>query len=162
MPPVCSICRHPDVDAVDRALLAKEPLRIIAERTGTSATALFRHKGAHLPVTLVKAHAADEAARGDDLLAQLRSLQARTMALLDQAEAAGKLSAALAAIGQARQNIELLAKLLGELDERPQVNLLIAPEWLTVRTVLLEVLQPYPAARVAVADGLAALSEAAS
>jgi len=145
------------VDAIDRALLALEPFRIIAVRTGTSASSLQRHKAEHLPVTLARAHDADEAARGDDLLEQLRSLQRRTLRLLDQAERAGKLTPAVLSIGAARQNIELLAKLLGQLDERPTVNLLIAPEWLTVRTVLLEVLQPYPDARVAVAAGLAAL-----
>ncbi len=52
---------------------------------------------------------------------------------------------------------QLLAKLLGQLDERAQVNVLLAPEWLQVRSTLLMVLAPYPEARLAVAGALATL-----
>ena len=52
---------------------------------------------------------------------------------------------------------QLLAKLLGQLDERPQINVLLAPEWLQVRSTLLMVLAPYPEARLAVAGALATL-----
>ena len=54
-------------------------------------------------------------------------------------------------------NLELLAKLMGELDARPVVNLVVSPEWLQVRATLLMVLSPYPEARIAVAGALAAL-----
>ncbi len=56
---------------------------------------------------------------------------------------------------------QLLAKLLGQLDERPQVNVLMAPEWLQVRAALLTALIPHPDARRAVAAALVAI-EAAS
>jgi hypothetical protein len=59
--------------------------------------------------------------------------------------------------GQLKGQVELLAKLLGELDERPQINVLISPEWLVVRTTLLQALAPYSDARVAVAARLGAL-----
>lgn len=48
MPPVCSICVHPDRGAIDRAIVAGEPFRRIAARCGASATSLRRHKDAHL------------------------------------------------------------------------------------------------------------------
>lgn len=50
--------------------------------------------------------------------------------------------------------VELLAKLIGELDDRPQVNVLIAPQALTV---IVEALDSYPEARQDVADALASL-----
>lgn len=56
-----------------------------------------------------------------------------------------------------RQQTELLAKLLGELNDQPQINVLVAPEWLQVRAVLLEALTPYPEARAAVAGRLLTL-----
>jgi hypothetical protein len=52
--------------------------------------------------------------------------------------------------------LELLAKLLGDLDERPQINVLVAPEWIQLRTTLLEALRPYPEARTAVLTALGA------
>lgn len=51
--------------------------------------------------------------------------------------------------------IELLARLMGELKEQPIVNVLLTtPEWIKTRTVLLRALEPYPDARLAVAAAL--------
>jgi len=157
VPRACSVCTHPERAAIDAALAEEEPYRHIAARFGASATALRRHKADHLPAGLTLAHEAADAAQADDLLAQLRDLQARTLRILATAEAAGDLRTALGAIGQARSNLELLAKLLGELNEAPRVNLTISPEWGAVRAVLLEALGPFPAARVRVAERLVAL-----
>jgi hypothetical protein len=60
-----------------------------------------------------------------------------------------------------RTQAELLAKLLGDLDDRPQVNVLMAPEWGAVRAALLEALRPYPEARTAAATRLVALESSA-
>jgi hypothetical protein len=49
--------------------------------------------------------------------------------------------------------LELIAKLLGDLDERPQLNVFLAsPEWQALRGRLYEVLRPYPEVRAAVAE----------
>ncbi|HZS09425.1 MAG TPA: hypothetical protein VFD58_31625 [Blastocatellia bacterium] len=53
-----------------------------------------------------------------------------------------------------QNQLELVAKLIGELNDQPQVNILIAPEWLTVRAALLGALTPFPEARRAVAERL--------
>jgi hypothetical protein len=157
MPRVCTVCRHPDCDTIDAALVAGTTFRSIAIRFDLSEGALKRHKAEHLPAALAAAQAAAEVAHGDDLLAQLRALQETTLRLLERAESAGKLTAAVLAVGQARQNIELLAKLVGELAQEGTVNILVAPEWLAVRAALLGALAPYPEARTAVATRLAAL-----
>lgn len=49
MPRPCSICRHSDREAIEAALSEATPLRIIAERFGTSVAALHRHQQAHAP-----------------------------------------------------------------------------------------------------------------
>jgi hypothetical protein len=92
------------------------------------------------------AQAAEEVAQADELLAEVRNLQSRAYGILDKAESAGDLRTALGAIREARGNLELLAKLLGELDERPVVNLTIAPEWLELRAIIVQALAPHPAA----------------
>jgi|SoiMetStandDraft_2_1073263.scaffolds.fasta_scaffold11612_5 hypothetical protein len=48
MPRPCSICTHPQRQAIDQALTAGEALRNMAPRFGTSVTALHRHKHEHL------------------------------------------------------------------------------------------------------------------
>jgi hypothetical protein len=100
------------------------------------------------------AQAAEEVAQADDLLSQVRDLQDKALGILDKAEKAGELRTALGAIREARGNLELLAKLLGELDERPVVNLNVSPEWLELRAVIVGALEPHPDARGAVLRAL--------
>jgi len=67
---------------------------------------------------------------------------------------------ALRSIDRVQRQIELQAKLLGELDERPVVNVTISAEWIEIRAVLLDALGAYPAARTAVAASLLRLEDA--
>jgi hypothetical protein len=50
--------------------------------------------------------------------------------------------------------LELLARLLGELKDTATVNVLVLPEWHALRALVLEALGPYPQARIAVAEAL--------
>ncbi len=47
---------------------------------------------------------------------------------------------ALAAIREARETVELLAKMAGELRDGTTVNVLVNPQWLSIQAVLLEAL----------------------
>jgi hypothetical protein len=158
---MCTVCTHPDRLAIDQALIAGETFRYVAERFGTSATALFRHKAEHLPTAMVQAQAAEEVARADTLLDQLAALQTDARRIGKKAEDRGDLRTALAGIRELVRIVELTAKMIGELDERPQVTLVTAPEWLQVRAALLEALRPYPDARHAVATRLLLLEASA-
>ena len=64
------------------------------------------------------------------------------------------LRTALAAIRDVRGNIELLACLLGELDERPVINLTLSAEWLELRGVIVAALEPHAEARESVLRAL--------
>ncbi len=155
MPRRCTVCAHPEAEAINRALVTGEPYRSVANRyESLSQAAVQRHSENHLPAVLVKAREAEEVAHADGLLADVRSLQARTLAILEAAEETSEHRIALAAIREARSNLELLAKLLGELDERPVVNLTLSPEWLELRTVIVGALEPHPEARGAVLQAL--------
>ncbi len=157
MPRVCTICTHEQRAAVERALMDGNAVPALAALYRVSEDALHRHKTHHLPARLARAQEATEAAEADDLLAQLQDLHRRTLTILNRAERKGELRTALSAIRECRGNLELLAELSGELDRRAQVNVLVAPEWLTIRAMLMEALQDYPEARVAVTGHLMAL-----
>jgi hypothetical protein len=143
----CTVCSNPEREAIDEALVSGESTGVLAGRYRTiDERALRRHRANHLPAALARAHEAEEVSRADDLLSQVRGLQDRALAILDEAEAAGELRTALGAIREARGNLELLAKLLGELDERP-VNVLLSAEWLELRAVIVGALAPHQEAR---------------
>jgi hypothetical protein len=148
MPRRCTVCSHPEREAINKALVAGEPYRTVANRyESLSQAAVQRHQENHLPATLARAKEAGEIAHADSLLEDVRSLQRRTLAILEATEETSEHRVALAAIREARSNLELLAKLLGELDDRPVVNLLISPEWIELRAVIVGALEPHPEAR---------------
>ncbi len=151
MPRRCTVCAHPEREAINKALVAGEPYRSVANRYDSlSQAAVQRHEVNHIPATLAKAKEAKEVAHADNLLGQVRALQSKTLSILLRAEGAGDLRTALSAVREARGNVELLAKLSGELDERPVVNVLVSAEWLQLRTTLVAALEPYRDARESV------------
>jgi len=93
----CTICTHANKEIINQALLDQEPFRHLAERTGTSTTALQRHKSEHIPVALAQAVEASEVAHGGSLLEQLSALHAKALELLTKAEQSGDIRGALGA-----------------------------------------------------------------
>ncbi len=151
----CTVCAHPRREEIDRALVEGVSAAEISGRYRTvGERAVRRHRSNHPPAKLVMAEKAAQVAEADDLLEQVGDLQRRALAILDKAEEVGELKTALSAIRETRGNLELLAKLLGELDERPVVNLNVSPEWLELRTVIVTALGPHPEALGAVVGAL--------
>jgi hypothetical protein len=153
MPRKCSICEHEKVEEINKALLEGVSLRDLAGRYSVSKTALHRHKE-HIPANLTKAKEAQEVTKADSLLDQVIELRDKALSILAKAEQAGDLRTALQGVREAKGCLELLARLQGELQEQATVNILINPQWLSLRTVILEVLDRYPEARQAVARAL--------
>jgi hypothetical protein len=58
------------------------------------------------------------------------------------------------AIRELRGITELYAKITGELSAQNVTNIIVAPEWLTLRTAILSALESYPAARQAVIEAV--------
>jgi len=64
----------------------------------------------------------------DSLLEQIKSLQKKALQVLTKAEHSGDLRVACMAIRETRGTLEFLAKVTGEMDDRPQANIHLAPE----------------------------------
>ena len=155
MPRVCTICTHLQREAIDKAIMAgTDSLRRIATQFGLSEAAVRRHKAAHVPGTLAQAQEAREIAHGDDLLAQLDSLKTDAKRIAGKAEKAESYPAAIAALREQARIIELLLKVTGELQQEGTINLIVAPQWVELRTLILQALAPYPEARIAVAEAV--------
>ena len=147
----CPICLHPNREAIERDILRLQ-----------SPTAVTR-KWSVLGHTFTRKTVGVHRGRDMDSLAAV-DVDADTSTLTRVEDLSHRLEAALAGspkgapyanlAGQLRQALELLARLRRELDERPQVAILLAPEWLSVREVVFRALTPYPEARAAVAAAL--------
>jgi len=235
----CTVCAHPQREAIDTALVTGEALRNLAERFAISTAALHRHRRDHLPEVLAKAkHAQQERAdahavavgeqitqqdahkqghaldvmtelgrcftrvnllfdachewlldpdqptkyylgpRADDVkviywgrdssgqAVQKKASLAEMLATIEgkgvrierwETKYADPRELALKVAAQLKGQTELLAKLMGDLQQEGTVNIAVHPEWVKVRATLISALAPFPEARVAVAAQLVAL-----
>jgi len=234
----CTVCAHPEREAIDQALVTGESLRNLALRFAISAAALHRHRHEHMPVVLAKAqqaraqaqaalgdqvaqHEAHEQAHALDVMTELERCFTRVNMLFDachewlldpdqptkyylgpraddvkvvywgrdrngqavtkkaplseiltrvedagvrverwETKYADPRELALKVAAQLKGQTELLAKLMGDLQQEGTVNLVVSPEWAQVRATLIRALAPFPDAAVAVADSLASLESA--
>ena len=154
MPRICTICSNPEREAIGRLLVSGAAVRETSSLYRVSEDALSRHKQEHLPAKLVKAQEAAEVAQADDLLREVKALRAKAISLLMQAEKQGDIRTALTGIREARGCLELMAKLQHELDDRPQVNVFLSPDWANVEAAILVALNDQPAAKQRVIDAL--------
>jgi hypothetical protein len=151
----CLICSHPDRDMLDRELaLERKSQAQVAREVGCNRSSISRHVKNHLLPAIRRKAGADPALADLDILTELRNLYGRMKQHLKRAEKVDNWQAIRAFHSEARQDLELLARLLGELQESQTVNVLMMPEWVTIRAVLLTALLPYPEARAAAAQAL--------
>jgi hypothetical protein len=144
MPRKCTICCHPEHNEIDIVLISSDSYRTIADRFGVSVTSLKRHAVNHLPPTLTKSAESKEITKAEKLLEEVKQIKARTYAILNDAGKEKKYMAALAAIRELRNIIELLFKAAYEIREERSNLIVNSPEWIKLRTAILTVLEKYP------------------
>ncbi len=153
MPRKCSVCEHIQVKDIDESLVNGTGLRKIAERFSLATTSVHRHKK-HLNGTLIKAREVKKITHADSLLEQVKYLQEKSLEILSKAEEIGDYRACTSAINEARKCLELLGKLAGELQDGQTVNVIVSPQWVELRTTIIEALEPHPEAKFAVLRAL--------
>lgn len=155
----CSICQHQRREEIDTLLVSGVPYRNIVEHYHVSKPALSRHASEHIPATISQAQDARDAAHALDIVQQLKLVNTAALAVLTSARASGDHALVLRATDRVLKQVELQAKLLGELGDTSvtataEVNILVNPGWVQLRTIILQALEPYPEARRAVAAGV--------
>jgi len=81
MPRTCLACASPERAAIEKGLVAGEPLRNIAKRVSISPAGLLRHKN-HVAKVTTKAGERREERLGDNLLDEMRRVQRKAWELL--------------------------------------------------------------------------------
>ncbi len=163
MPRVCSVCTHERRGEIERNLVEGATVRSIASKYGLSASAVDRHQQSHIAERVTKASAARARFTADSLVDRLESLREQTETVLAAANGALKqwdpasAGIALRAIQRLEKQVELVARVVGELRESgPVTNIIVSPEWADMRARVLRVVDRHPELRDELA---AALSE---
>jgi transposase-like protein len=153
---VCTICSHEQRFAIEELLATRQSTyRGIARKYGVSEDAVSRHvKAGHVSHLLALAADAERVAAADGLLDRIEALHSRTLAILEAVEGTDEHGTALAAIREARRNLELIGEVTRELDRAGTINLELTVEWQEVKAVLVNTLASYPEAQQAVFNAL--------
>jgi hypothetical protein len=171
----CTICAHREHAGIDLALARGVSVTAIARRYKLGTDSIYRHSRAHLPPQLRAALIAGPDIEGLDLdrlrenesqslLSHLIALRNRLLAGLDVAEEYRDGSMLTRVSAQLHQNLELTAKLVGDLGSGSTTinNVLVMPEYVEMRVALVQALAPFPDAKIAVAQVLHSLEHKAA
>jgi len=164
----CGVCAHAARHQIDLGLVHRVPARVLGIRFNLSKDALLRHARNHLsPVqraallSAVKPTEIDleklRTSESENLLAQLVAQRARLQQQSEAAAEMGDTRGAIAAESAILSNLVVVGKLLGQLVQHHSVthsSLLISPDYLRLRSVLVDALRPYPDAARTVSAAL--------
>src|SRR5260221_11463314 len=160
---LCKCCHHRELQGINLGLARGVSVRALARRYGVTRDSLYRHQKSHLPpqsrASLIAGPDLDidldelRLTESQSLLVHLVALRGRLFSSLDVAEECrdGNMLARVA--GQLHNNLEITGKLLGDLSSGHSsvTNILIAPQYVTMRVELVNALRPFPEAARAVA-----------
>jgi hypothetical protein len=169
MPQACSICIHPEREAIEKAIVGGVPSRPIASQFSVGYKPVQRHKNNCMPAAIQSvqqkqaeqtAQVAEEAEEKQshfvwNMLNEMAWLHTEARAVYGLAKAGGDYNASAKLLGEVRQQTKLFSELLKGM-EPGQAEKLEA-EWIAIREIIFEELEPYPEVRLAIAKRLRAL-----
>ncbi len=158
MPRSCTVCAHEDAVLINEhivGLVGKPSNRAIASQFGLDKEAIRRHRE-HIPKLLIKAARAQEVADADTLLERLEGWAKRIEAAIDAVEGNEDYPEFWKGVSVLRPYLETIGEITKELERRQQVAIAIVehPDYQKLEDALVRVLEPYPAARWAVAHAI--------
>jgi hypothetical protein len=174
--PQCTICQHERRHQIEVGLVHHVPLSVLAKRFDCSKDALHRHRHNHLSPQVAAAILANrkpseidleqlQASEAEGLLSQLVVQRARLQTYAEASLDMGDTKAAVAVERCIVSNLELTAKLLGQLIQHHDVrhtSILVSPDYLELRGAIVSALRPFPQAAKAVGQALHALEAKAA
>jgi hypothetical protein len=175
--PRCTICAHPRRAEIEFALVQRMSRRDIGKKFSVDPQAVWRHGRNHLS-EVVRAEIMTQSTRmsaddleklrvceSESLLSNLVAQRGRLLQDSDTARGNEDTNAAVRAEMAIQANLALVGKLLGQLVQRHEVshtNLLVSPDYIRLRQVLVDALRPFPDAGRAVAAALHRLESQAA
>ena len=140
------MCEHPKRAEIDQAHVAGASIRDLATRFDRNKDTIQKHVTQHIPAAVQAAAATDrDVDAGDAILEKLRDLARSAERILAKAEKKRDYRTAIAGIRELREQLELQARLLGELKDRqisitnvqldPQTALSIAQTYVARRAL---------------------------
>ena len=152
----CKVCKHPKKAEIEQQIAARTVTNVEAARiVGCHPSTISRHMRHHVAPNVhewLRAEAKER--QSANVLDQLTQSHQVTSQILNAALSEGDYRLALKTLGVELKQLKFKAKLTGELNEAPQVNLVLSPEFIQLRQVIMRVLGPHPELREEAAQAL--------
>jgi hypothetical protein len=149
-------CSHKDIAEIDRRARIEKDIAKIAKAFSLSYPALYRHISAgHHIREATSVPTTSELATSEEIYREIVEWHNEAKALQRLAKDKGDLKVALLGLDKALRCLELMSKIHGLIREQninlnlQQIVIAQSPEWIALRTRLLNVLDDYPQAREA-------------
>lgn len=155
------MCKHPDREELERKIAAKELSMTAAAKLANSNKATVSRHMRNCVASRVRESMKPEPIKveGLNVVNALTTSHEKTLEILADALREGDRRTALLALQTEIKQLELTAKLTGQLNEAPQLNLLMSPAYVQLKQTLMEKLLPFPEARLALSEALTKLAE---
>ena len=118
----CRVGDSSDRDSVDAAIVAGEPIRGIADCFGIGRESVRRHAKNHPSPAPAAMQAASDRATAKTTLGRMEARHEILADVVQAARASGRSTTIINASRELRQTAELLAKITGDVNDRPQVT----------------------------------------
>jgi hypothetical protein len=151
----CTVCSHAAREEIDSALIRRRPYRKIAERFGVTESALSRHLNDHLADHVQEALREYGLDKGVRVLNRIMGIIERLEEFLCAAEEGKRPREFVMVAAELRRELELVAKLQGDLAQEGTVTIINHPQYIEARALIVKALAPYDDARAAVVKALA-------
>lgn len=156
---ICTICSHPERAQIEASVVAGMSNRLIASQFNVGYKSIERHSSEHIAQAIQRSAAAKEEVQSLNVVRQLQVINNISLAILREARDAKDSMLVLHAVDRVSKQLELQAKLLGDINDSPQINIRMNPEWQEIEDTIFKVLEPFVEVRIAVAAALVAMSE---
>ncbi len=152
----CTFCNYRDAALLEEQIATKRITQVHAAKiVGCNKSTVSRHMRNCVPKKIaefVKPEPAKEEAL--NVVNALTASHAKTLEILNDSLAEGERKTALIALQTEIKQLELTAKLTGQLNESSQVNILMQPEFMKLKQIIIKTLEPYPDARLKLSEAL--------
>jgi len=156
----CKLCSYSNRLSIEKAVAThKLSYTAAGDKVGCSKSAIQRHMKNHVSEKVQKAANSIEAAEGLDVLKQVIDSHKIVWNIIAQSYQDGDLKTALAACDTETRQLKLAALVSGQLNEAPQVNVLLNPEFVQLKQLIIKTLAPYPDARLKLSKVLTEFDE---
>lgn len=152
----CTFCNYRDAAILEGKIATKQITQAQAAKIiGCNKSTVSRHMGNCVPKKIAE-WMRPEPAKEETLnvVNALITSHAKTVEILEDSLAEGDRKTALMALQTEIRQLELTAKLTGQLNEAPQMNILMHPEFMKLKQIMIKTLEPFPDARLKLSEAL--------